>query len=213
VPCASWKDAEKALRTAWAKGYPNEKLLSLDPDGEPSSYDKVKSTNQQKIDEYGDQWEAYSKQTFCRVPAKALAQQGQGQRKFQVSAIYLQTGSKFVFDDLGVGESESVAQSGQEAPAKDDIKKLITAYWLETHPGSKVEKVGVSTPELKTDSRGGRWWYTAGADIFVVGEGGARQKCSSDFTTLYKGTKGKEGVDASGPYKVYFLGNPSCSNH
>ncbi len=28
-PCATWKAAEKALRSAWAKGYPNEKIIKI----------------------------------------------------------------------------------------------------------------------------------------------------------------------------------------
>jgi hypothetical protein len=50
-----------------------------------------------------------------------------------------------------------------------------------------------------------------GADIFIVAEDGTKQKCSNDYTTFYKGEKGLEGVDASGPYKVYFLDDPSCN--
>ena len=61
TPCAAWKTAEKDLRAAWAKGYPKEKLVSVTPNGEPSAYDKLRSTGQEKIDEYGDKWEAYAK--------------------------------------------------------------------------------------------------------------------------------------------------------
>jgi hypothetical protein len=211
VPCASWKTAEKDLRAAWAKGYPNEKLVSVTANGEASAYDKLKSTGQEKIDEYGDKWEAYSKQKFCRVPATAVAQQGAGQRKFSVSAIYVVKGGKFSFDDIGVGESQAIAAAGQEAPSKDDMKKMIAAYYVEKNPNVKVEKVALSAAELKADSSKGRWWYSVGADIFIVAEDGTKQKCSNDYTTFYKGEKGLEGVDATGPYKVYFLDDPSCN--
>ncbi|QOX80219.1 hypothetical protein FY034_15175 [Trichlorobacter lovleyi] len=210
VPCASWKDAEMSLRKAWAKGYPTEKILSIVQDGEPSSYDKLKSTGQTKIDAHGDKWEFYAKNSYCRVPAKVTVRQSSGQRVFSVSAIYRKSGKGFVFDDMGVGQSSAVAPSAQQAPSKDEFKKMIAAYWLELHPETKVETVKATDAEYKNDSSTGRWWYNIGADIYIVSENGARQKCSNDYTTLYKGEKGKEGVDASGPWKVYFLDDPSC---
>src|SRR6185369_3774874 len=109
VQCGSWKDAEKSLRSSWAKGYPNEKIIKIEQNGEASSYDKMKATGQTKIDAHGDKWEYYSKNTFCRVPAKVLVQQGSGQRQFEVSAIFRKAGNKFVFDDMGVGESSAIA--------------------------------------------------------------------------------------------------------
>lgn len=210
VPCAPWKEAEKSLRSAWGKGYPNEKIVKIEKNGEASSYDKMKATGQTKTDARGDKWEFYAKNTYCRVPAKVLVQQGSGQRLFEVSAIFRKSGNTFVFDDLGVGESSAVAGAGQEAPAKDDIKALIAAHWEEKHPGTKVEKVAVSAPELKKDSKAGRWWYTTGADIHIVDENGTKKKCSNDYTTIHKGEQGKEGVDAGGPWKVYFLDDPDC---
>jgi hypothetical protein len=210
VNCATWKEADKSLRSAWAKGYPNEKILKIEQNGEPSSYEKFKATGQTKIDSKGDKWEYYTKNKFCRVPAKVTVQQGANQRIFNVSAIYRIAGKKFVFDDLGVGESEAVAAKGQEAPAKDEIKKMIADFWLEKNPNTKVEKVAISAPELKTDSSAGRWWYYTGADIHIIDEDGSKKKCSNDYTTLFKGEKGKEGVDPSGPWKIDFLDTPSC---
>ncbi len=210
VPCATWKEAEKSLRGAWAKGYPNEKILKIEQSGEPSSYEKFKSTGQTKIDSKGDKWEYYTKNKFCRVPARVTVQQGANQRIFNVSAIYRVAGKKFFFDDLGVGESEAVAAKGQEAPAKDEIKRMITELWLQKNPNTKVEKVAISAPELKTDSSAGRWWYYTGADIHIIDEDGSKKKCSNDYTSLYKGEKGKEGVDASGPWQIDFFDTPSC---
>lgn len=210
VPCASWQEAEKAIRGAWGKKYPGEKILKVEANGEATSYDKLKATGQTKIDSRGDKWEYYTKNTFCRVPGKVVAQQGSGKRVFEVSAIFRKAGSKFVFDDLGVGESSAVAEAGQQAPSKDEIKKLIAAHWVDLHPGSTVDKVAISDAEYKKDSSKGRWWYTTGADIYVTTEDGQKQKCVNDYTTVYKGEQGAEGVDASGPWKVYFLDTPSC---
>ena len=210
VLCASWKDADKALRAAWAKGYPKEKILKLESNGAPSSYEKMKPTGDTKIDEHGRTWEYYQKNTFCRVPAKAVVEQPSGPRNFEISAIFRKDGSRFVFDDIGVGESTAVANAGQEAPAKEEIKKLIAAYWEQQHPGSKVENVAISAPELKKDTAKGRWWYTTGADIFITDTAGVKQKCSNDYTTLHKGEKGQEGVAAAGEWKVYFLDSPTC---
>jgi hypothetical protein len=209
-PCATWKAAEKALRSAWAKGYPNEKIIKIEQNGEPTSYDKLKATGKTKIDEHGEKWEYYKKNTYCQVPAKVLVQQGSGKRVFNVSAIFRKAGSTFVFDDMGVGESYAMAEQGQEPPTKDEIKKLITDLWLEKNPGSKVTKVAISNPELKKDSSKGRWWYNTGADIYTVDASGNSKKCSNDYTTVYKGEKGMEGVSPAGPWKVYFLDDPSC---
>ena len=210
VPCASWKDAEKSLRIAWAKGYPNEKILKLEQNGEPDVYDKMKATGQTKIDAHGDKWEYYTKNSFCRIPAKATVQQSGGQRVFNVSAIFRKAGKGFVFDDMGVGESEAVAQAGQGAPTKDEAKKLIADYWLSKHPETKVTKVAISAPEYKNDSSSGRWWYYTGADIYITDENGSSQKCSNDYTSIYKGEKGAEGKNSSGPWRVDFLDDPSC---
>ena len=208
VPCASWQVAESSLRSAWAKGYPNEKILKLTQNGEPSAYDKLKSTNQEKIDAYGDKWEAYARQKFCRVPATALVNQDGGQRQFDVSAIFVVNGNKYTFDDIGVGASSAVAQAGQEAPGKDEIKKMLTAFWLQAHPGTKVERIATGKAELNQSEK--RWWYYVGADIYIVNEEGQKQKCSSDYGTIYKGEKGQEGVNPSGPWKAGFLVDPSC---
>lgn len=209
--CASWADAEKSLRSAWLKGYPGEKIIKIEQNGQPSSYEKFKSTGKTKIDEHGDKWEYYTKNKFCQVPARVLVQQSSGQRIFNVSAIFRMSGNKFIFDNMGVGDSYAVAESGQQPPTKDEIKKLIASYWLEKNPKTKVVKVAISAPELKKDSSTGRWWYTTGADIYTVDENGRNKKCSNDYTTIHKGEKGKEGVDPSGSWKVYFLDDMTCN--
>lgn len=212
VDCASWSVADKELRSAWAKGYPNEKIVTLEQNGAPDEYTKPKATGQTTIDEHGRTWEYYTKNKFCRVPAKALVQQGAGQKNFSVSAIFRKDGaSSFVFEDIGVGDSTDVAQASQSAPSKDHVKELIAAYWVSQNPGTKVDTVKCSDPELKTQNSKGRWWYTTGADIYVVDENGAKEKCSNDMTTIYKGEKGKEGIDPRGDFKVYFLDKPVCN--
>jgi hypothetical protein len=199
------------LRSAWPSKYPGETIQKLEPAGAPSSFEKEESTGKQKIDEHGDRYEHFVKVTYCRVPAKAtILRAGGSQVVFEVSAIYKQTAGGFVFSDIGVSGSSEVAGTGQEPPSKEDAKKLIADYWVQKNPGTRVEKVAISTPELKKDASAGRWWYTTGADIYVIQQDGTKQKCSNDYTTIYKGTQGKEGVDASGPYKVYFLDDPSC---
>lgn len=211
VPCAKFADAEKALRNIWPKSYPGEKIESIAANGAASNYTKAEASGKDFIDEYGNRWEWVEKVKYCRVPGKVTVTRADGSRVlFNVSAIFRQDGKKFKFATIGVGSSEEVAGAGQEAPSKDEVKKLISALWLSQHPDHKVEKVAISAPEIKKDSSAGRWWYTTGADIHIINESGEKQKCSNDYTTVYKGEKGQEGKNPAGPWQVYFLDDPSC---
>lgn len=212
VPCAPWSQAEAALRQAWPSKYPGEKILSIAAAGEPSSYEKMESTGKTMKDAKGDTYEYLVKVVYCRVPAKVTAQRANGsQAIFDVSAIYKQTGSGFAFYEVGVSGSSEVASDNQKAPSKDEIKKMVAAHWVALHPNTKVEKVALSDPELNKDSSAGRWWYYVGADIYIVDEDGEKKKCSNDYTTVYKGEQGKEGVNASGPWKINFFDDPVCN--
>lgn len=211
VPCASPAEAEAAIRKAWPAKYPGETIQKYESAGEASAYTKLETTGKETIDEYGNRWEYVKNATYCRIPARVTARRASGSMVvFDVSAIFRQVGGAYSFMNIGVGGSSEVASSGQEAPGRDAIKKLIADLWVSLHPGSKVERVAISDPELKKDSTAGRWWYTTGADIYVTDENGTKQKCSNDYTTIFKGETGKEGVNASGPWKASFLDDPAC---
>lgn len=213
APCAPAKDAEAAIRKAWPGKYPGETIQKYEPNGEPSAYTKLESTGKETIDEYGNRWEYVKNAVYCRIPAKVTAKRSSGSLVvFDVSAIFRNVSGVYSFMGIGVGGSSELAASGQEAPSKDAIKKLIADLWVSLHPGNRVERVAISDPELKKDSAAGRWWYTTGADIYVIDENGTKQKCSNDYTTIFKGEPGKEGVNAgpSLPWKASFLDDPSC---
>jgi len=204
----AWSDADKELRNAWARGYPNEKIVTLEANGQPDAYEKDKATGETKIDEYGTMIALYIKVTYYRIPAKALVQIGAAQKVYSLAAIFRSEGEDIVFDDIAVGGSTDVAQAGQEAPSKDLAKQLIAAHFESLNPGYKVQEVKCSDPERKSQASKGRWWYATGADIYVVDPSGAKKRYSNDMTNIYKGEKGQEGVNPSGDWKVNFVDKP-----
>jgi hypothetical protein len=191
----SWGDVEKGLHSTWAKNYPKEKIIKIEKVGSPRDYEKVE--NGKKV-------------AYCDYPAKVLAQQTSGKRVFNVTAIFRKTGGSFAYNGMSIGESTALAEKGQESPTKDEIKKLVSALYAKNNPGVKVTKVSLSDPELKKDSAKGRWWYNVGADVYITDKLGKSKKCVNDYTTVYKGVKGSEGVNASGPWQVYFLDDFVC---
>lgn len=204
----SWSDADKGLRDAWARGYPNERIVTLEANGKPDAYEKAKATGETKIDEYGNTAEYYTKNTFCRVPAKALVQIGTAQKIYSLSAIFRRDGAGFVFEDIAVGGSTDVVAAGRPTLSKDHAKELIAALWVSQNPGTTVDEVRCSDPEYKSQASKGRWWYATGADIYITDASGAKKRYANDMTNIYKGEKGKEGVDPSGEWKVFFLDKP-----
>jgi hypothetical protein len=188
----TWKDAEKGIRGDWAKKYSQEKLLKIEQNGSARNYDKIESG---------------VKVFYYDIPAKVTAQQSSGKRVFEVTAIFRNSGGKFVYTGMSVGESQAAAEKGQEAPTKDQIKKLVADLYAQQNPGVKVTKVLLSDPELKKDSSAGRWWYNVGADVYIVDASGKSKKLTNDYTSVYKGQKGQEGVDASGSWQVEFEDN------
>jgi hypothetical protein len=191
----TWKDAEKGLRGDWAKKYSNEKILKAEQNGSARNYEKIESG---------------VKVSYCDIPAKVTAQQSGGKRVFNVTAIFRKTGGLFRYTGMSVGESEAAAEKGQEAPTKDQIKKLVADLYAKQNPGAKVTKVLLSDPELKKDSSAGRWWYNVGADVYIVDATGKSKKCTNDYTSVYRGEKGQEGVNASGPWQVEFIDDFVC---
>jgi hypothetical protein len=219
VTCASWKDADKSIRSWWSKAYPNEKILSVEQNGAPDTYDKAKATGQTKVDEYGNTWEYNEKATYCRVPAKVMVQQSSGKRNFSVSAIYHVGGKKYVFDDLGVGNSEAVPEPGQAAaPDKDEIKKVITEKVLSCMPPDlraniQVAKVMITPKrEYQTWENGQSGYYMDSVDLFLVVDGESKPKCEIAPLYLYKGEENNMRLEADGPWKIKFRVNGVPSN-
>lgn len=204
----TWAEADEALRTAWARGYPKETLVSLEAHGEPDAYEKDKLTGETKIDEYGVIRALYIKVTYFRIPAKALVQVGAMQKIYSLAAIFRSEQGGVVFDDIAVGGSTEVAQAGQEAPSKELARQLIAAHFESLNPGLQVQEVKCSDPERKSQASKGRWWYATGADIYTADASGAKKRYSNDMTNLYKGDKGQEGVNPSGDWKVHFVDKP-----
>jgi len=204
-----WEEAEANLREAWERGYPNEKIIKLEQAGPPDTFEKEIPTGETKIDEYGEHHAYIAKSKFVRIPAKALVQQGAGQKIFSLAAVFQeQDGDEFVFEDMLVGGSQEVVQAGQETPTKDQAKQLIAALWESMNPGVKVTEVKCADLERKSQSSKGRWWYATGADLSVTEADGSKKVYSNDMTNIFKGVKGAEGVDPSGDWKCAFIDKP-----
>lgn len=209
--CASWTTAESQIKSAWPKKYPGEKILKISANGAASSYEKMESTGQERIESDAERYEYFVKVSYCRVPARVSVKRSNGSESlYEVSAIFKQGATGYQFSDIAVGDSSEVAASGQEPPTKDEIKKLIAELWISLHPDNRVEKVALSDPELKKDTGKNRWWYNVGADIYIINADGDKQKCVNDYTSIYRGSEGKEGQD-NGPYRALFLETPSCN--
>ena len=210
LTCGSWKDADKAIRGWWTQAYPNEKIISIEQNGPPRTYSKTQSTNQKKVDEYGNEWEYYKKNPYCSVPAKLKVQQSAGQRIFSVSAIFKVSGKKFAFDDVATGGSEAVLEAGQAAaPDKDAVKKLVSDAYMSNVPADlqskiQVEKVMISPRQLRTGDGGQANYQMTSVDVYLVIDGRPKGKCELSMVELYKGEKNNMRLDAGGPWKVNF---------
>lgn len=210
LTCGSWKDAEKSIRTWWSKAYPNEAILTINQNGPPETYSKVKSTNQKKIDEYGNEWEYFQKNPYCSIPAKLKVQQSSGPRMFNVSAIFKVSGKKFTFDDVATGGSEAVLEPGQAAaPDKDEIKRIVTEAYLANIPPDlqskiQVDKVMIAPRQLQRWEGGQSGYSMAGVDMYLIIDGEKKDKCDVSLVNLYKGDEKNMRLEAAGPWKVEF---------
>ncbi len=211
LTCGSWKDAEKSIRSWWSAAYPKEAILSIVQNGPPETYSKVKSTNQKKIDEYGNEWEYFQKNPYCSIPAKVKVQQSSSQRIFNVSAVFKVSGKKFTFDDVATGSSEAVLAPGQaEAPDKEVIKTLITEKVASSIPPDlqaniKVDKVMISPRNVRDMGNGQSAYSMSSADLYLVEDGVNKKKCEIGPVTLYKGEENNMRLDAGGPWKIQFM--------
>lgn len=211
LTCGSWKDAEKSIRSWWIKAYPNEKILTIAQNGPAQTYSKVKSTNQKKIDEYGNEWEYFQKNPYCSIPAKLKVQQSSGPRIFNVSAIFKVSGKKFTFDDVATGGSEAVAEPGQAAaPDKDEIKRLLTEAYMSNIPPDlqsniKVDKIMISPRQLQRWEGGQTAYSMTGMDLYLVIDGQQKDKCEINMINLYKGEVKNKRLEAGGPWKIEFV--------
>jgi hypothetical protein len=214
LTCGSWKDAEKSIRTWWSSAYPKESIVTVTQSGPPETYSKVKSTNQKKIDEYGNEWEYYKKNPYCSIPAKVKVQQPSGPRIFNVSAIFKVTGKKFTFEDVATGSSEAGLEVGEaEAPDKDEIKKLITEAYMSNippglHANIQVDKVMIDPRKVRRLEGGQSCYSMDTIDMYLVIDGVKKDKCEIKVVNLYKGEEKNMRLDAPGPWKIEFQIKP-----
>jgi len=210
VTCGTWKEAEKSIRWYWEKAAPTEKILTIEQNGPPQTYSKVQSTNQKKIDEYGNEWEYYQKNPYCSVPAKLKVQQTSGPRIFNVSAVFKVSGRKFTFDDVAVGGSEALLEPGQAlAPDVPEIKKIITEAYManipaDLHSKIQVDKVMIAPRTLSRWDGGQSGYSMASVDMYLIIDGERKDKCEVSLVNLYKGDEKNMRLDAAGLWKVEF---------
>jgi hypothetical protein len=213
LTCATWKDAEKSIRTWWGQAYPKEKILSIEQGGPPETYSKTQSTNQKKIDEYGNEWEYYKKNPYCSIPAKVKVQQSSGKRVFNVSAVYKVSGKKFTFDDLAVGSSQAQVElaPGEVAqPDAPEIKKVIQEHFMSMIPPDLRENIQVESVLISKNRPLVRWddgqaFYSIPGITFNFIEDGEKKTCEENVpTALYKGEEKNRRLNAAGPWKIVF---------
>lgn len=211
VTCGTWKEAEKSIRWWWEKAYPKEKILTLEQNGPPRTYSKVQSTNQKKIDEYGNEWEYYKKNPYCSVPAKVKVQQSSGPRIFSVSAIFKVSGKKFTFDDVATGGSEAILEAGQApAPPNDEIVKLVTEKLNSRIPPALRSKIIIdklellSKPTLSRFGEGQSAWSIDRMNLSMTVDGEKQKNCELMTIDISKGDEKNMRLDAGGPWNVSF---------
>ena len=211
LTCGTWVEAEKSLRSWWGKAYPNEKILSAEQNGPPQTYSKIKSTNQKKIDEYGNEWEYYQKNPYCSIPAKVKVQQSSGPRIFNVSAVFKVSGKKFTFDDVAVGGSEAVLEPGMAAaPDVAEIKKLIVEKVISKIPPQlqgniKVDKVMISPRQFQRWEGGTSAYSMSSVDLYLVVDGENQSKCEIAPVNLFKGEEKNMRLDADGTWQIQIV--------
>jgi hypothetical protein len=211
LTCGTWKEAEKSIRGWWEKAYPKEKVLTLEQNGPPRTYSKVKSTNQKKIDEYGNEWEYYKNNPYCSVPAKVKVQQPSGPRIFSVSAIFKVSGKNFTFDDVATGGSEAILEAGQApAPPNDEIVKLVTEKLNSRIPPALRSKIIIdklelpAKPTLSRFGEGQSSWSIERMNLSVTVDGEKQKNCEIMMIDVYKGDEKNKRLDAGGAWNVGF---------
>lgn len=211
LTCASWKEAEKSIRTWWSQAYPKETILSIEQGGPAETYSKTESTNQKKLDEYGNEWEYYKKNPYCSLPAKVLVRQSSGKRSFNVSAVFKVSGKKFAFDDVAVGSSEPALEPGEAAqPEAAEIKNLIKEKFMSMIPPDLQQNIQVESVLIAKKRSLGRWdngqaFYSIPGITINMIEDGTPKKCDDNAPSmLYKGDEKSPSLTAEGPWKIKF---------
>ncbi|MCL4457848.1 MAG: hypothetical protein M1147_08640 [Nitrospirae bacterium] len=204
--CVAWKETEQIIRANWAKKYPGEKILKIERTGESSVYEKEIGTGKTKKDpRTGDIYEYFVKVPFCQEPVRVHVERASGTKvEFNTSWHFKKVENKYVYSHFSVGAVTEVAKKGQEAPPKDEIKKMVAEAWVrDMQATDKVRKVLLSDPEFNQYKD--RWWYWLEGDVFVTNAEGQNQKCKDLKMQLFRDEKGSEGKDAGAPWRVKFV--------
>jgi hypothetical protein len=204
--CVPWKETEKTIRANWAKKYHGEKVLKIERLGESLLYEKEVGTGKTKKDpNTGDIYEYFVKVPFCQESAKVHVERANGTKvEFNTSWHYKKVENKYVFSHFAVGKVSEVAGQGQESPAKDEIKKMISSAWVrDIEPSDNVRKVLISSPEFNQYKD--RWWYWVEGDVYVTDSQGQNQICKDIKMSLFRGAKGEEGRNPNAAWDVKFV--------
>lgn len=180
--------AEKDLRSAWAKKYKGEKIISIESAGEPAILEKVDAND--KVVE-----------RKLKVPFTVVAEKSGTKREYEAGSNYVQKGKKWLFSEIGVGNVSVLAGEGEKAPNKADVKALVITAFQEKYPDYTWSKVLIDDGTFGKGENGGFYRYEG--DIDRTDADGAKVQCKDIDFMLQKDASGSWAVDITSQGRCY----------
>ncbi len=165
--------AKKDLAAHWKKNYPTETVLAITARG--AGVSSVKVINLRKVPYYS-------------VPAKVRVKRGDSSvANFSVSAIYAKPGTRWIFEDVGVGNVEQEKAAGQDAPPFAEAEALIRKGWTDQFSAQGQTEITIHTvhldPKFKAYGQRVRYIYAVDVDFR---SGNTRYQCKRHPAELVK---------------------------
>ena len=189
----AWPTVQKELQGHWKKTYPTEKVLKIEPKGGVQYYSTERRTEADFS--WGWLWDSRVIETqgaFARQVALVTAERAnKTQARFEVAALFQNSGKARQFRQIVVGKSEDLtAAKAGDLPSSADAVRIFTAAWKKTRPDFDVHAIEVLGSEPKQHQE--RRWVTYKLAVTATGtDKGSRSmynkryRCTpSDFSSV-----------------------------
>jgi len=162
----SWPTVQKQLQEHWAKTYPTEKVLKVEPKGGPVYYATERKT---ESDWWGDSRIVEKDGTYARQAALVTVERAnKTQARFEVAALFHKPSSAWQFRQIVVGKVEDLtAAKAGGLPSSADAARIFTAAWKKARPDFDVQSIEVLKSEAKQHQE--RRWITYNLAITATG--------------------------------------------
>jgi len=187
----SWPLVQKQLQEHWARTYPKEKVLKVEPKGGVVYYATERRT---ETDWWGDSKVIEKDGQFARQGALVTVERAnKTQARFEVAALFHKPGNQWALRQIVVGKVEDLtAAKAGDLPSAADAARIFTAAWKKTRPDFDVHAIEVLKSEPRQHQE--RRWITYHLAVTATGTDkgsksmfGKRYRCTpSDFSSVLK---------------------------